>query len=482
MKSHSKMQILELLISEYSTKGNGIGFYQHPEGMKWTLNVPFAIPGDYVRVKILRKRKQIHFCQLEEILTPSPDRIKPKCIHFGICGGCRWQQISYEKQLENKQAHVLNCFKDLLNPEVECHPIIGSQKQWAHRNKMEFSFSMDAAKNKFLGLIMDSTKGRVLNITECHLTNDWFVKAVKAVREWWEKTSLEAYHPHNNTGALRTLVVREGLRTGDRLIMLTVSGDPDYALTKQQLDSFVAALCAAIQPENPSHQLSIFLRIQQIAKGSSTNFYEMVLFGSDHIRETLHIKSTADAEPDVLTFNISPTAFFQPNTFQAERLYSRVLQLAQITPQSVVYDLYCGTGTLGICIAKYAKEVISVELSSESALDAKTNAALNHIKNLTVFSGAVRHILNRQEHENPLPFPDIVIVNPPRPGLDPHALKHLLELKAGKVIYVSCNPITQASDIAELTKSGHYKLQAIQSVDQFPQTAHIENIAILVRS
>jgi 23S rRNA (uracil1939-C5)-methyltransferase len=258
--------------------------------------------------------------------------------------------------------------------------------------------------------------------------------------------------------------------------MITVSGNPAYALQQRHIQSFVETLRQAIEPSSPDQKLSIFLRIQQIAKGHPTQFYEMLLYGPDHIREILHIE-TAQNESHTLHFRISPTAFFQPNTRQAEKLYSRAIQLTQAPIGGVVYDLYCGTGTLGICMAKQAKKVIGIELSPESALDARENVKHNQLSHVSIHTGDVGHVLPTLLEKEDLQ-PDIVMVDPPRAGLDSRALQHLLAIKAPFITYISCNPATQAANLEVLVKGG-YRLRAVQPVDQFPQTVHVENIAVL---
>jgi 23S rRNA (uracil1939-C5)-methyltransferase len=481
MENTHKKKVLEIQIEEFSKKGSGLGSFENSSGLRNSVEVPFAIPGDKVCTTLLGKRQGRFKGKLDEIIEPSPDRITPRCAHFGVCGGCCWQQISYEKQLKNKEELVRQAFANLLNPHIDFKPILACDSPWNYRNKMEFSFSSDSHNRKFLGLIMDSSKGKVFNINECHLANSWFMDAVHAIREWWLESNLDAYHQRHDVGSLRTVILREGQRTGDRMVMLTVSGNPDYALQKQHLESFVAFLRDAIEPVNPLSNLSIFLRIQQIAKGMATNFYEMLLYGPDQIREILQVKIDPDDKPVSLTFLVSPTAFFQPNTQQAEQLYSTALQMAKIPKDGIVYDLYCGTGTLGICAAKQAKQVIGVEISPESALDARTNAARNGFDNVTIISGAVRHVLHQIREEKILPQPDIVMIDPPRAGLDPLAMRHLLEMNAPKILSISCNPVTQAANIAQLIERGGYTLKAVQPIDQFPQTFHVETVAVLER-
>ncbi|MEI8366485.1 MAG: 23S rRNA (uracil(1939)-C(5))-methyltransferase RlmD [Parachlamydiaceae bacterium] len=465
----------EINISSLSKKGHGLGLIVDTERQ---VEVPFTVPGDKVRAHLLRKRGGVSSSLLEEIITPSPLRIVPRCIHFASCGGCRWQQLDYEEQLKIKQKQIESLFREIVPADIPIRPIIPCDPPWNYRNKMEFSFSSDAAGKKYLGLIIDSSRGKVLNLTECHLTNPWFVEAITATRQWWHESALASYHPHSNTGALRTLTVREGIRSGDRLVMLTVSGNPEYALNRQQLDSFTAFLRDAIEPVNPNSRLSIFLRIQQTAKGVETNFFEMLLYGEDHIRETLYIETDPSKEAIPLEFDVSPSAFFQPNTRQAEKLYSIGLQLLDIPPHSVVYDLYCGTGTLGICAAKNAALVVGVEISPESSLDARTNAAKNGLENVQIFTGSVRDVIDEIRKNAQLPLPDIVMLDPPRVGLDKETIQHLAALKPKKLLYISCNPTTQAENLIALKEIG-YHITAVQPVDQFPHTVHIENIVVL---
>lgn len=473
-----KYRSAEVQITSFSKHANGIGSHLRDDGSSVDVEVPFTAPGDLVRAQLLRKRHNCFSSRLEEILKPSPQRITPRCVHFASCGGCRLQHISYESQLQFKEALVHSCFEKLISSDVSFLPIIPCISPWQYRNKMEYSFTQSAAGDKFLGLIADGSKGKALNLTECFLTSPWFVEALKSVRSWWQESELGAYRPFRDTGSLRTLTLREGRRSGDRMAILTVSGNPDFSLKQSHLDGFVAAIRRVAEPIEGC-QLSIFLRIQQIKKGMATNNYEMRLYGSDHIREILHIAIDKEKPPIELTFHVSPSAFFQPNSSQAEILYSTALRLANIDREAVVYDLYCGTGALGLSIASRVKQVVGVEISPEAALDARTNAEVNQYTNVKIISGNVRHILKNLKEEQISP-PDLVMIDPPRPGLDPEAMQNLIELQPPKILYVSCNPTTQAVNVAEFVKNG-FKIKAIQPIDQFPQTAHVENVVVLSR-
>jgi 23S rRNA (uracil1939-C5)-methyltransferase len=478
MHSSVPQKLLDVLISQLSNDGHGLGFISHPDGRQLAVEVPFTIPGDQVKILLKHKYKRVYQSKIVEWIQPSHDRILPRCIHFGSCGGCRWQHLSYAHQLKIKEDTIKKLLAPYLNGQTVIHPILASEP-WQYRNKMEFSFSSDQKWNHYLGLMLSKTRGHVFQLTECHLVFPWFVDLVKAVRRWWKESSLDAYHSGKDTGSLRTLTVREGRRTGDRLVMLTVSGNANFSLNKAQMEGFIAFVRDAIEPIHPNQQLSIFIRIQQIAKGHPTNFYEMHLYGPDHIRETLSILRKGDGLPLNLTFKISPTAFFQPNTRQAEIIYEQAMQLVDIPSNSMVYDLYCGTGALSLCAASYAKEVIGIELVPEAVLDARENIKNNGFSNVTIHAGDVGQVLaklkeNRQE-------PQLVMVDPPRSGLDAKALQHLIQLQAPKILYISCNPVTQALNLSTFVQAG-YQVESIQPIDQFPQTIHVENIVVLKRS
>lgn len=476
MGNFSKNRVIELEITALSKKGNGLAIFEQ-SGTKTQVEVPFTLPGDKILAVLTRKRGSVFNAKLQEILTPSPQRIPPKCVHFAVCGGCRFQNLTYEDQLHQKESHLRKCFSNLPVQDFQIRPIVPCREPWKYRNKMEYTFASDLSGKKYLGLNMDSSKGKILNMTECHLTQPWFIDALKSVRHWWQESGLEAYHATRDAGSLRNLTLRDGWRTGDRMAVLTVSGNPNFALRKHHLDSFIAFVRDAVEPTNPESYLSIFLRIQQVGRGITTTTYEMLLHGPDYIREVLHLNCRQNERTIPLTFHVSPSSFFQTNSMQAEQLYSIALSIANIPSDAVVYDLYCGTGVLGICASKHVKEVIGIELSPESALDARNNAQRNGCDNVTIISGAVRNVLEQLLEKN-APLPDVIIVNPPRPGLDPKALKHLLELAPPKILYISCNPITQAIDVAILIESG-YRISAIQPIDQFPQTYHVENVVVL---
>jgi 23S rRNA (uracil1939-C5)-methyltransferase len=375
--------------------------------------------------------------------------------------------MAYAAQLRQKEERVRKAFKNLC-PVSFGSPIIPCETPFRYRNKMEFSFSENRGGARYLGLMIAQAEPYVFNVSECHLCPSWFSAVLNSIRTWWETSGLKAYYPPADTGSLRYLTLRYGVRTEQKMAVLNVSGHPDFAPNRSQLDGYVSAVKQALPPDaNPS----IFLRVHQAKKGKPTHFFEMHLSGPDHIVEELHLAGRK------LSFKISPASFFQPNTLQAEKLYSAALALLE--NPSIIYDLYCGTGTLGMAAAQHAAQVIGIDLSPESILDAEENLKRNNISNLQFHQGDVGQVLTQLMARPDFVRPDAVIVDPPRAGLDPLALHHLKTLLPRSILYISCNPLTQAENIEELLRAG-YRLVKLQPVDQFPHTYHIENIAFLV--
>ncbi|MCB1110754.1 MAG: 23S rRNA (uracil(1939)-C(5))-methyltransferase RlmD [Chlamydiia bacterium] len=438
---------MKLTIQKYSKRGHGLASL---EDRPSHAEVVGSVVGDTVEVELGKKKKRTYVATLLDVLESSPHRVTPRCRHVGTCGGCTWQQKAYAAQLEEKQALLKSLFK------IEPLPLIPCKDPWEYRNKMEFSFSQNREGEKFLGLMIARSRGHVLNLEECHLTSAWFIDVLKVVRQWWEESPVKAYHQFSDTGTLRTLTLREG-----KMVILTISGNPEYCLSAKEIHFFKKAVRGVIP------DASLYLRIQRIAKGKPTEFYEMHLGGPEQVEETLEVEGRK------LTFKISPDSFFQPNPRQAEKLYTRALELAAPQKDDLVYDLYCGTATLGIVFAPYVKRVVGIELSPYAVCDAEVNREVNGVQNLTVYKGDVGERLALMGDA-----PDIAIIDPPRSGLNPTALKHLIRLMPKKILYISCNPRTQSENITMLLEEG-YQLKALQGVDQFPHTVHLETIALL---
>ena len=465
-------ETVEFAINKISSKGYGVGFL--PQGRE--IEVAHCVPGDQVRVAWRKKRHGTQKGRLLEILSPSADRTAPLCSHAGVCGGCSWQQMTYEAQLREKEKRVRTAF-----PGYTVDPILPCETPFGYRNKMEFSFSQNRGGARYLGLMIAQAEPYVFNLSECHLGPSWFAAAVAAVRSWWEAGPLQAYYPPEDSGTLRYLTLREAFRTGQKMAVLNISGRPEFAPSRADLEGFASAIRSAAIPQkrsvsgNPEEAIpvSIFVRIHQAQKGKPTQFYEMLLDGPDHIVEELHLSGS------LFSFKISPISFFQTNTLQAEKLYEAALKMIP-RPARVVYDLYAGTGTLGMAASRFAEQVVGIELSPEAVLDAEENLKRNRIGNCTVHQGDVGQVIQQLRQNPQFSPPDAALVDPPRAGLDPLALHHLKTLLPRSIVYISCNPITQAANIGELVQAG-YALKRLQPIDQFPHTYHIENIAFLER-
>lgn len=447
----------KVCIEKWDAKGRGIS----TEPRRYA--VVGTVPGDEVRICLGKKGKG----HLLEVIQPSSMRISPRCKHVPSCGGCSWQHVQYEQQLAEKQRKIDALFAPLLDEGVCVNPILPCPDPWRYRNKMEFSFSQDKGGNKFLGLILAGSRGHVFCLEECHLSPEWFACMVRETLSWWEKTQLYA-HRLNGTGTLRTLTLREGFATKDKMVILTVSGNPAYPITKRDLEAF----CAGVRNVLPDQErVSIFLRVQQCQKGYPTQFYEMHLAGPDHILEQLSILGKT------WTFKISPTSFFQPNPRQAAVLYERAIQMVGF-PHKHVWDLYAGTATLGMVIASLAEKVTAVEINPYAIFDAKSNQELNEVRNLELICADVEQVCRELSQKEPYVPPSLVVLDPPRAGLGPQVTALLGLLQPEQILYISCQVQTQAEDLRALRAHG-YQISAVQPVDQFPHTVHVENIVVL---
>jgi 23S rRNA (uracil1939-C5)-methyltransferase len=389
-----------------------------------------------------------------------------QCSHYPECGGCTRQHLSYEDQLSIKTQMLKELFAPHLREDPTIlQPIIPSPMPWRYRNKMEFHFSQDKAGRMFLGLM--KKRSRVVDLKECYLISPWYLEVLRATKKWWQETGLAAYHWRSNTGSLRTLTLREGLHTGDRMVMLTVSGNPVYAPKKSHLQRFVQSL-SEIFPD--SGRLSLFLRIQQIQKKHPTQFYEWHLAGPDHIVERLHIGN------EEYHFRISPSSFFQPNPLAAEKLFKAARDCIS-QPKAHILDLYAGCAAFSMIFSRWSHRISAIEINPYALFDAEENLRKNDIHNATLHRGDVTTLLPNLI-ASWKEIPDLVIVDPPRGGLDNTMIDTLLRLQPKEILYISCNPNTQSSNLTALTAS-KYKVQLLQPVDQFPHTIHVEMIALL---
>ena len=379
--------------------------------------------------------------------------MEAKCCHVGVCGGCKFQQVPYKEQVANKQSQV-----EALFAPHSVEPIIGSKSPWSYRGKMEFSFSQDKKGEKYLGLVMPKSRGRVFTLTECFIGFPWMAEAVCSVRKWWQESRLEAFFPPKEIGSLRTLTMRSSRDGKEKMVILTVSGNSEYALSRDELNSFV-------QAAKFDETTSVFLVIHMAKKKQETEFFEMHLSGPPFLKETLC----------GFEFRISPRSFFQPNVNVAETMFEKAIEMLELTGEEKVLDLYCGMGTIGILLSRFVRQVVGIEIAATSVCDAKEALQRLNIQNMHVYAEDVGTFL---EKRGDLFTPDIVVVDPPRTGLDKKAILSINALMPNKILYISCNPITQRENLDHFPD---YTIDRIAPFDPFPHTKHIENIILLSR-
>ena len=433
--------------------------------------VPMLIPGDVVDIQVTRKRKKYMEGNVVRFHEYSPDRIKPRCFHFGVCGGCRWQHLPYDLQLFYKEKQVRDNLTRIGKAEIPAiSPIIGSSEIYFYRNKLEYTFSdrrwlkaeefnsdHDSVKDDALGFHIPGHFDRVLDIKECHLQPDPSNAIRDAVRRYAHKKSYSFFNLRQQTGFLRNLIIRN---TSDGKIMVIVVFFLDEPARIKDLLDFIATEFPQIK--------SLFYIINTKRNDSLADQVPVLYKGEDHLIE----------EMEGLKFRIGPKSFYQTNTKQSVTLYRVARDFAGLTGNEIVYDLYTGTGTIANFIAGSALKVIGIEYIEESVRDAAINSEINNIRNTRFFTGDIKNVLNGQFlAENGKP--DVIITDPPRAGMHEDVVKSLVSALPRKIVYISCNPATQARDI--LLMSGSYKITGIQPVDMFPQTHHVENVILLER-
>ena len=444
---------LELAIDSLAFGGNGVA---RLDG--FVVFVRHALPGDTVRARITKTQRRHAEADLVEVLTPGAVRVKAPCVHFGVCGGCRFQDLAYEAQLEAKAQWVGDSIRRIAGiRDLELEPIVGAVEQFHYRNKMEYSFA-PGPDGPRLGLHKAGRWDEVLEIEKCWLTTDLGNSIRNAIQAWAREERLEAFDQAENKGYLRHLVVREGRNTGQALVQLVTHERERF--DRERLIEVLTQF-----PEVRSIHWSVNDSVAEV-----TNLPSLLLWGEEAIEEEIAGQR----------FRVRPNAFLQTNTAMAERLYQLVLEEAALTGTETVYDLYCGIGTIGLALAPHALTVWGIEISEESVACAIENAELNAIGNAAFFAGNVGQVL--KELQERAGDPDLVVVDPPRAGLAGKALKRLGELAAPRIVYVSCNPTTLAGDVKRLREEYGYELVRARPVDMFPHTPHVECVALLVRN
>lgn len=433
--------------------------------------VEFAVPGDIVNVRITKKKKNYMEGYILEIIKPSGHRLTPFCEHFGICGGCRWQPLPYEMQLKAKQQQVWDQLVRIGHLQIpEINPILPSDKTRYYRNKLEFTFSnrrwiydtedpesLTDMERLGLGFHVGRFFDKVLDIKQCHLQPEPSNQIRLFIKDYAIKHNLSFYNIRENTGFLRNIIIRNN-KKGE--VMLTVS----FAYNDKDT---ITSLLDSVAEKFPEI-VSLHYVINEKLNDSISDLDCVLYKGEDAIWETM----------DNLKFKIGPKSFYQTNSEQAEKLYAVAKKFAELTGSETVYDLYTGTGTIAQYVSDKVKKVIGIEYVKEAIADAEINAAVNGIENCTFFAGDMKDILTSdfiEQHGKP----EVMIIDPPRAGMHPDVVKVILEAKPERIVYVSCNPASQARDLAMMSEA--YEITEVQPVDMFPHTMHVENVCALKR-
>lgn len=438
----------EFLIEETEFPGTGIA---QKDGLP--VYIKGTIPGQKVLAKVTKKRREYAQAKLLEIIENVDYAIENKCPHFGQCGGCSTQYISYEKQLKLKETQLLKLFK---NKGIEGFEFLGIEKspeEYEYRNKMEFTFGdMEKGGDLTLGMHVKNRSFSIITVDNCEIVDKDFRNILTTVVNYFNKKGLPKYRVMSHEGFLRNLVIRKAKNTGEILVNIVTTSQMEFDF-KEIVDILLSEEYKG-QIKGILHTINDTLSdVVQVDKLE-------VLYGRDYIIEELL----------GLKFKIAPEAFFQTNSKGAETLYSIVKDFLGDASSKVVFDLYCGTGTIGQIVAPKAKKVIGVELIEEAVKAANENAKLNDLNNCQFIAGDVAKVIKDVKHK-----PDIIILDPPRPGVHPVALEYVVKFAPKEIIYVSCNPKTLVNDLEYLIDNG-YKLEKAKGMDMFPHTPHVETV------
>lgn len=431
--------------------------------------IPFGAPGDIADIKIDRKKRSYAEGHIENLSKPSPIRVEPRCEHFTLCGGCRWQHLPYEFQLKCKQKQVEDALQRIAKiPFPELTPILGSENIWEYRNKMEYTFSnkkwltfdqlrsgADFPERRAAGFHISGAFDKVLDINRCHLQEDLGNRLRVFIKKFGMEHNYSFYDLREQHGFLRTLMIR--ISSTEEVMAVMVFGEDD--------SDKIGELLTAVAENFPG--ITSLLYVINTKVNDTIADQEILLFkGREYIEE----------EMEGLKFRIGPKSFYQTNSRQAYRLYSVARDFAKLTGNELVYDLYTGTGTIACFIAPNVSHVIGIEYVPEAIEDAKVNASVNKLENTEFYAGDMKNVLTSDfisQHGRP----DVMIVDPPRAGMHDDVVKVILDAAPKRIVYVSCNPATQARDLALLHEK--YDIEAVQPVDMFPHTQHVENVVAL---
>ncbi|MDR0737506.1 MAG: 23S rRNA (uracil(1939)-C(5))-methyltransferase RlmD [Prevotellaceae bacterium] len=457
----------DITITDIAAEGKAVGRH---EGK--IIFVPYAIPGDVVNVQVIKSRHDYVEGIIKDIVTPSPHRVTPFCSHFGTCGGCKWQLLPYKMQLDYKQQQVFDQLSRIGKlTDLSIQPILPAKETLYYRNKLEFTFSgkrwlsndeiagrEPVEQRCGLGFHIPGMFDKVLDIETCYLQPNPSNDIRLAVKQYAMAHQMQFFNIREQTGFLRTLIIRNSVSSGEVMVIAVFAHDDE----KQR-----NGLLQHLQQQFPAIT-SLFYVINN-KRNDTIHDLEVNLFsGRSHMEEQL----------EDLSFKISPKSFFQTNSKQALRLYRVIRDFAGLTGKETVYDLYTGTGSIALFLARQASQVVGVEMTEDAITDAQQNAARNRIFNTKFYAGDMKDLF-KPDFIAANGRPDVIVLDPPRAGIHPDVAGNILDSGVQRLVYVSCNPATQARDMAWL--SSHYHITCVQPVDMFPHTHHVENIVLAER-
>lgn len=433
--------------------------------------IPYGAPGDVVNIKLDKKKRSYAEAHIVDMVKPSPDRVTPACEHFGVCGGCKWQHIPYESQLRYKRDQVVDALTRIAKVEIpEVNPTLGSKETFCYRNKLEYTFSCkcwitfedlrsgrEIADRNALGFHIPGAFDKVLDIKKCWLQDDLSNRIRLFVRQYALAKGYEFYDIKAQQGLMRTLMVR--IASTGEVMLIVVFARPE----QEKIDDMMGAIAAEF-PEITSLLYVVNQKVNDTIADQEVFTYR----GRDYINE----------EMEGLQFRIGPKSFYQTNSRQAYELYKVARRMACLKPDDLVYDLYTGTGTIANFVARQVKKVVGIEYVPEAIADAKLNSEVNGIDNTIFFAGDMKDVLTDgfiEEHGRP----DVMIIDPPRAGMHEDVVNVILNARPERIVYVSCNPATQARDLALMDSL--YRVEEVQPVDMFPHTHHVENVVRMTR-
>lgn len=442
---------IELEIVENEFPGFGIGYYKEKK-----IYIKNGICGETIKCRISKKKKGYIEAKILELLKESSCRKEADCPHFRFCGGCSHQMLSYENQLEIKKNEVLKLLEEGGIKDFEFLGIEGSPQEFEYRNKMEFSFGdFEKGGELTLGMHIKEKSFGIVTVDQCMLVDSDFRTILDVVLRYFREKALPYYRIMSKTGYLRNLVLRKGKNTGELMVNFVTTSQIDFDL--EEIKEIILSLTLKDKIVSILHTVN-----DSFSDTVSCDKLE-ILYGRDHIFENLL----------GLTFKIYPFAFFQTNSLGAEKLYSIVRSFISESKNKVVFDLYCGTGTIGQITSAAAEKVIGIELIEEAVAAAKENAALNNIQNCEFIAGDIAKVI-----QDITVKPDIIILDPPRPGVHPTAMEYVIKFDAPEIIYVSCNPKSLVNDLKVLVENG-YVVEKVVAMDMFPHTAHTETVVLM---